>query len=283
MKRRYIAVMGTILMVTLLISVSVFAKTLYSAGVSRQMESGCSEEEACSILAIMALSDENVPALIEQKYQQLGDWEATAEYYGIDLERFYDTVKAQKKEIPDDIYNEMQAAGMTDDECMKFARLTSNAQMDIQTTWEGKKNGKSIDDLIKERTELQNEQLQAASDYAFGGITATDYTEKMKKLSPDMDISEILEFARTEKRAWMNFRKAASGITDEELDAASKAGVTDFFVACQLKDAEKVSASTFSEMLQQVKNGEDVSEVIKYNISTEKIYNKSQTNKDSIE
>ena len=69
----------------------------------------------------------------------------------------------------------------------------------------------------------------------------------------------------------MAFRKAASGITDQELALAAKAGMTDFFAACKMKDAEKISNLTFSEMVSKVQRGESVDKVINDSLSKEKV------------
>lgn len=276
MKKRIYAVVTVLVLLASLTTVTAFAKTFKDKNVERKMKQGYTKEEVYSMLAIISLSDENSMPVIEKKYKELGSIDAVREYYGISSVNFETNLKnmmelEEKTEIPDEIYNEMIASGMTEDECYKLSISAINSKFDIETVWEGKKNGKSVNDLIKERTELKNEKLQLATDYAFGEITATDYTEKMKALSPDMNISEILEFARTEKKGWMDFRKAASGITDEELDIAAKAGITDFFAACRLKDAEKISVYSFSEMIKQVEKGISVNDVIKANVSAEKV------------
>ena len=93
----------------------------------------------------------------------------------------------------------------------------------------------------------------------------------MQTLSPDMPMSEIIEFAAHEKKEWMNFRKASSGITDEEIAFAEKAGMTDFFEICRIKEIEKISKLTFEEMVAEVQEGVDVDKVISNNISSSKI------------
>ncbi len=278
-KRKLYTIVAVILALAVLTTVTVYAKVIRSSWVEKKIEDGFTETDAYSILAIVKLSDENVTALIEKKYKEFGDWDKVAEYYGVNLDDFHATVDsqiriAQATEIPDDIYNEMVAEGMTDEECKDFARRTVNAQMDIETTWAGHKEGKTINDLIKERTDLKTAQAQAATDLAFGKISTTEYTEIMEKLAPDMTISEILAYADKEINGWMEMRKATSGITDAEIIIAQKAGFkgsAGFLDACRMKDAEKVSNLTFSEMVTQVKNGASVDEVITSNISQTKI------------
>ena len=275
MKKKIYAITITLLIASIT-TITVFAKTIHFDWIKNKMEKGYSETDAYSIQAIMVLSKENVSAFVEQKYRELNDWEKVAQYYGVDLADFNEFVKNQMQatkdlEIPDDIYAEMVKSGMTDEECREFARLTHNAQIDIATTWEAKKNGKTIGDLIKERTALKNEQSQAATDLAFGKISEKEYFEKMQTLSPDMPMSEIIEFAAKEKKEWMNFRKASSGITDEEIAFAEKAGMTDFFEICRIKEIEKISKLTFEEMVAEVQKGVDVDKVISNNISSSKI------------
>lgn len=283
MKKKIISIIGIVTIALGITAVSASAKELYPKSVNEEVEMGRSIEDACGAVSIMALGGENMPILIYQKHDELGSWEKTAEYYGVNLDSFKTNIRRYKKEIPDDVYNEMKKSGMTDDECYDFARRSGNAQMDITVTWEAKKKGKTINDLIKEETARKNAELQTAADYTFGKITATQYTEKMKELSPDMDISDILSFAREEKRGWMEFRKATSGITDEELKAASDAGITDFFAACRLKDTVAISNSTFADMIYQVKMGKDVDSVINENVSTDKINDKVSKSHTDIE
>lgn len=257
-------------------TVSIMAKTFQSDWIKNKMKNGFTETDAYSIQAIMVLSGENVSSWVEQKYRELDDWEKVAEYYNVDVEEFNVFVQNQIQAvkdlaIPDDIYAEMRASGMTEEECYEFARHSHTAQIDISTTWEAKKNGKTINDLIKERTALKNAQGQAAADLAFGKITEKEYMEKMQELSPDMPMSKIIEFAVKERKEWMNFRKAASGITDEEIALAEKAGMTDFFLICRMKDTEVISELTFAEMVAEVMRGQDAEKVIKNHISEAKI------------
>lgn len=276
MKKKIYAIIIALLVVASITTISVLAKTIHSDWVEKKIEKGYTKTDAFSMMAIMVLSHENVSAFVEQKYKELGDWEKVAEHYDVDLEEFNTFVDnqiqlAELLEIPDDIYSEMTASGMTDAECKEFARLSHNAQIDIATTWEAKQNGKTISDLIKERTALKNAQGQAATDLAFGKISEKEYMAKMQELSPDMPMSEILEFAIKERKEWMNFRKAASGINDEEIALAQKAGITDFFAICRMKDAEKISKLTFAEMVVEVKKGADTDKVITENISSVKV------------
>ena len=276
MKKKIYAIIIALLVVASITTVTVLAKTIHSDWVKTKMEKGFTETDAYSMMGIMVLSGENVSAFVEQRYKELGDWEKVAEHYGVDIEEFNSFVEeqiylAELLEIPDDIYAEMKASGMTDAECKEFARNSHTAQIDIATTWEAKQNGKTISDLIKERTALNNAKGQAAADLAFGKITEEEYMAKMQELSPDMPMSEILAFATKERKEWMEFRKAASGITDEEIALAEKAGMTDFFAICRMKSSEKISNLTFAEMVSEVQKGADVEKVITENVSSTKV------------
>jgi len=276
MKKKIYVITIALLVIASITTMTVLAKTFRSDWVEQKIDKGYTETEAYSLLAVMVLADENVSAFIEQKYKELGDWEKVAEYYNVDITEFNKFVNtqiqsAEKFAIPDDIYAEMVASGMTDEECRELSRKAHNAQFDIETVWEAYQNGKTVNDLIKERTELKTQQSQAATDLAFGKITEKEYMAKMQELSPDMPMSQIIEFATKERKEWMNFRKAASGITDEEIALAEKAGMTDFFAICRMKDAEKISKLTFAEMVVEVKKGADVDKVITENISSVKV------------
>ena len=276
MKKKIYAITIALLVVASITTITVLAKTIHSDWVKQKIDKGYADTDAYSMMAIMVLGEENVSAFVEQKYKELGDWEKVAEHYKVDLEEFNTFVENQIQasknlEVPDDIYDEMVASGMTDAECKEFARLSRNAQIDIATTWEAKQKGKTINDLIKERTALKNAQGQAAADLTFGKITEKEYMAKMQELSPDTPMSEIIAFATKERKHWMEFRKAGSGISDEEITLAQKAGMTDFFAICRMKDAERFSKLTFAEMVAEVKKGADVDNLIKDNISAEKI------------
>lgn len=276
MKRKMYAIIIALLVVAGITTITVFAKTIRSDWVEQKLDKGYSETDAYSMMAIMVLSEENVSAFVEQKYKELGNWTKVAEYYGVDINEFntfvtQQTELAQKLEIPDEIYDEMIESGMSNEECRQLAISAANAQFDINTVWEAKKNGKTVNELIKERTAIKNAQGQAAADLTFGKITEKEYLEKMQSLSSDMSVSDILLFATKERKHWMEFRKAASGITDEEIALAENAGMTDFFAVCKLKDAEKISNLNFAEMVSKVQQGADVDKVIKDNISNEKV------------
>ena len=276
MKRKIYVIIITLLVIVSVTTVTVLAKTLHSDWIAQQMDNGYTETDAYSLLAIVALSEQNVPSFVEQKYRALGDWEKVAEYYGIDVIEFHEFVEsqmriAQELAISDDIYAEMKAAGMTDEDCIELSRLAHNAQFDIEIVWEAHQDGKTVDDLIQERTATKNAQSQAATDLAFGKITEKEYVEAMKKISPDMPMSEILEFATQERREWMRFRKAASGITDAEIALAEKAGMTDFFAICRMKETEEFSELTFVEMVGEVQKGIPVDKVISDNFSASKV------------
>lgn len=152
MTLKYLCQAAAILAALMLTTVSANVKVLYHKSINDEVAMGKSLEDACGATAILVLSEENVPDLVYQKHRELGSWEKTAEYYGVDLDEFEANIRGYKKEIPDDVYDEMKSSGMTDDECYDFARRSGNVQMDIAVTWEAKKKGKTINDLIKEET-----------------------------------------------------------------------------------------------------------------------------------
>lgn len=283
MKKKIYAIVIALLVIASVTTITVLAKTFKDENVERKMAQGYTKEEVYSMLAIISLSDEKSMPVIEQKYKELGSFEALIEYYNIKPINFEMNLKnmmelEEKTAIPDEIYNEMIESGMTEEECKQLSISALNAKFDIETVWEGKKNGKSVNDLIQERRELNDQKAQAATDYTFGLITEEEYTKKMMSLSPDMPMSEIIEFAAKDRKEWRELRIKSSGISEQEIALAEKSGITDIFEMCRLKDAEKLSNKSFNEMVLQVRSGNTVDSVIKANISTEKIESAKEVN-----
>ena len=275
MKRKIYTIIISLLLLAIITTTTVLAKTVRTDWVEQKMRKGHSETDTYSIMAVLVLSEENVSSFIEQKYDELGDWDKVAEYYKIDVDEFNNFVAeqielAEELEIPDKLYDEMIANGMTNEECRQLAISANNAEFDINTVWEAKKNGKTVNDLIKERTQLKTQKSQTATDYTFGLITEKEYMEKMRSLSPDMSISEIIKFAAEDRKAWRELRIKGSGISQQEIALAMRNGIMDIFEMCRLKDAEKYSNKSFDEMVLQVKKGDAVDTVIEANKSTEK-------------
>ena len=261
-------VIFTVILVLAVTASTVFAKTFKNITMERKLKEGYSETDVYSMLAIISNCEEKSMPVIESKYRELGSWEAVAEYYNInpiDYEISYNfqSELEEKLAIPDETYAEMINSGMTEAECREFSMKANNAQIDVVTAWEAQKNGKTINDLIKERTALKTSKAQAATDYTFGEITEEEYIKKMKSLSPDMPMSEIIEFAAKDRREWREARIVGSGITEEEIAFAEKCGITDIFEICRMKDAEKFSGKSFVEMASEVKKGTSVDTVIK--------------------
>ena len=273
--------LAVILMLIILTTTSVSAIVLQKKNtwLENKLKQGYTPEDAYSLMAIFHLADENYSTAVENKYKKLGSWDAVAEDYGINLVDFHAFIESQlnmaeRLTVPDEIYEEMVVEGMSFDECRDFAIMTYNAKIDIETTWAAHKEGKTIDNLIKERTANKTAKSQAATDLAMGKITEAEYIEKMQTLAPEMTDQEIMKFAEDTATDWVTFRTAASGITPEELEMGAQAGFTSsqqILQLCRLKDAEDISTLSFSEMLELVKNGQSVDNVIKDNLSQEKI------------
>lgn len=278
-KKTIYTIIIAVLVIVAVTTSTVYAKIARSTWVENKLKQGYSEEDVYSILAILKLSDENFSPTIERKYEELKDWDAVAQSYGISLTDFHMFVESQKTieaklDIPDDIYDEMIDAGMSNSQRRDFAMQTYNAQMDIETTWAAYKEGKTIEDLVKERTANKTARSQAATDLATGKITETEYVKKMNSLAPEMATAEIMQYAEDVATGWVEMRTAASGITPEELAMGTRAGFSSaqqILELCRLKDAEKISTLTFEEMVEQVKSGTSVDSVIKNNISQEKV------------
>ena len=275
MKRKYLTIVLVVLAIASVTAATVYAKTFKNITVERQTSLGYTADDAYSMLAIISNSNEKNINVIKEKYKELGSWEAVADSYKISKRNFEDSkramLEADQLELPDDIYKEMRESGMTDDECQSIMFRAYANKYDIKVVWDAMKNGKTLGDLINEKAELENKKSQAATDLAFGNITQEEYIEKMQKLSPEMKMSEILEFAAIERKGWREMRVAGSGISEEEISMAQKAGMKDIFKICQLKDASKFSSKSFAEMVDLIEKGEDFDAVISSNIDNEKI------------
>ena len=246
---------------------SVSAKAVYSSWVTKQIARGRSADDACHAVVAAGLADINVVDRVYQKHEKCGSWEKVAEAYGIDPDVLLNSAKAQRREIPDGIYNEMKSEGMSDEDCYYFAKDADRWLVDIDTAWQGKKDGKTAKEIYTERTELSTKKAQLATDFVFGKITEKDYTERMKEIIDGIDIKEIMDYARSEQLGWMKVRKAGSCISDSELQQAADAGVTNFFYACRLKDTERIEGRSFADMLSKIKNGASIDEVTKPDVT----------------
>lgn len=280
MKRKGIFVaITTVFVVALLATSTVYAKVARTTWIENKLKQGYSEEDVYSILAILKLSEENFSPSIERKYEELKDWDAVAQSYDINLTDFRMFVDnqmniAEKLDIPDEIYDEMTEAGMDNSARRAFVLQTYNAKMDIEDTWAAYKNGKTIADLTKERTEKETEIAQTATDFATGKITEDEYIKKMSSLAPKMTSAEMTVLAENIASDLVAMRIASSGITEEELALGSLEGFTSaqqILELCRMKDATELSSLTFEQMITKVKDGESVDAVIKNNISQSKL------------
>ena len=110
-----------------------------------------------------------------------------------------------------------------------------------------------------------------ATDFTFGRITKDEYVKSMKKLEPNISETEINAYAKKDREEWERLRIKGSGITESEMELAKSMGMTDILEMCSAKEAEKMTRITFKEIVSKVNKGETVEDVIKNNISREKI------------
>jgi len=274
MKKRYLTIILIILAVVSATVATVYAKTFRNRFAEIIVASGGTTEDSYYIASITKFTDDDYNTILK-KYKESGSWEKVAEYYGIkisDIECDVEYSKIiDKLEIPDDIYKEMRKSGMTDEECQSLMLNCYSKNYDLKVVWDAMKNGKTLGDLIREDTEQKNKKGQVAADLAFGVISEEEYVKKMQELSPEMKMSEILEFAAKEKKEWREMRIKGSGISEEEMKFAKEAGMTDIFEVCRIKDAEKISSKNFKEMVELVKKGEKTDDIIKGSVNKEKL------------
>ena len=82
-KKTIYTIIIAVLVIVAVTTSTVYAKIARSTWVENKLKQGYSEEDVYSIMAILKLSDENFSPTIEQKYEELKDWDAVAQSYGI--------------------------------------------------------------------------------------------------------------------------------------------------------------------------------------------------------
>ncbi len=282
MKKKLLAAVTLVAAIALITIMTVYANVIRSEEISRLMDMGYTEDEAIGARIIKQLSNTKSYEAILGTYDKYDEsWEEVTKEYNVDFDEFSARFMNEKEieqlmSIPESIYSEMRAEGMSDAECRRFILNSHNAEIDITKSWTAHKSGKTIGELAKEAAAVKNELLQIATDFTFGKINIKECTARMKTISPEMTTDEIVRFAETEKSQWMESVKTKCGITDAEIAIAQKSGMTNFFEICNLKEMEKVSNITFEEMVAKVKSGVKVRDVIKNNLSETKIKNLQQ-------
>ncbi len=275
MKRKFIWFVSIILVIIGISTSVVFAKTFVSDWEESMLSSGYSEYDVNAIRTIKHFTGKD-SLLIRVKYAKLEDWDKVIEAYGISKSDFDSYMKSLSKykeslDIPDKIYDEMKKTGMSEKECKELARKAFNEKIDIKTAWEAKAAGKTPNDIAKEKRQKSQEKAQTVNDFTFGRISKEEYYKKMKQYDTKMTEKEIEQIAEKDKQQWTEIMISTSGITQDEIDAAKKMGMTDVIDICKLKNAEKITEIKFDDMVKAYKTGVNVDDYIKKNISNQKI------------
>ena len=277
MKKKLMTIIAVTLVIASIATITVFAtKSFKPSWLQKKMDKGFTEDDAYKIMAMAELSGEKISKRIEKQYKKTNDWAQIAEHYDVDMEEFNNLVSMKKKwikelDMPEKIYNEMKAEGMTDDECMSLSEQARNFRIDIKKMWKEIKKGKTTEEIIKEDTKMKNAMLTAAADCVYGKITEKEYIKRAKELDSDMSKEEIIAFLEENKAEWVRASKESSGITEEEIALAESMGITDIIQLCRIKDREIISDLSFEEMLEQVKQGQEINTVLKNSVSETKI------------
>lgn len=242
---------------------------------------GYSEEEAYNAFAVFCLANpENrfVEAIIV-RYRNCGDWDEVFRFYHVDRDAVEKHIKDQKyaletSKIPYDIYQEMVEAGMTDEECQQFAwDVTvvhySYEDINLETAWEAQKKGKTPADLLRERDAIENARANLVGKVATRQITVKECIETMKKDNPDMTMGEIIEFVNSKLKFNEELMIAVAELTDEERSQAEDIGMTNIFDVCYLKQSCRIFGFSYTELLEEIKNGTDVDTAVHRRVTPE--------------
>ena len=133
MKRKICAIFMALFILANAMTIYSLAKEGESLYEQRLRLNGFTEQDELELKAIMYLSDENVSALIVNKYKELGDWKKVRAYYKVDEKKYESYMLGEKlwqetlNKVPDYIFEEMQQKGWTEKDRNQFvSRLEIN-------------------------------------------------------------------------------------------------------------------------------------------------------------
>ncbi len=284
MKKNIKRVLATVLVLTMVLTnASAIVLEQISQAEEYMLESGLSREAVDNILAILYYTDEmytsTMAKAIMEKRNKLGSWEAAARSFGVEESKFHHYVENKVKTraaltIPDPIYYEMIDSGMNDDKCREFGIRASRLGLDIEAAWNAHKNGESLEKAAERYKSNMGARTQAAIDLLLGEISDAEYMKKMREIAPELNDDEIIAFVDDTAEEWVEERVSTVGISAAELEMGAQIGFTSprqIFELCRMKSAEGTKTLSFAEMLELVKNGESVEDIVKGKVSQKKI------------
>lgn len=281
MKKKISIIFSLVLALSVVFTNTGYAKQFVNPSILRLTAQGYSEEEAYYAFAVFCLAhpEDSRIAKIIVRYRECGDWDEVFSFYNVDRNAIEEFIKTQKdalkrSEIPDEIYEEMVDFGMTDKECEQFAREVYILHayyddIDLSIAWEAQKKGKTPTDLLNERQAIMQARWQLVEAVVMRKSTVKECITEMKKENPDMTMGEIIEFVNKELKDWETFLISASKLTEEEIMQAEEAGMTNFFDVFYLKQACRNYGFSYTELLEEIKNGTDVDTVVERRVTPE--------------
>ena len=238
------------LVITILSAVTAFAAKLPNDETDEELEKrGFTLEDRWAISAILVNSDENVISFIIQRYRDLQDWDQVRESYGIDKNTYDNFIDGQRKwqeildSVPDSVVDGMVNEGWNRREINKFISRMNFMQIDYKYAWEQYKSGKTIDEIVKEKREKEENMAELDTAYIMNDIPETEYLAAAEKIKGDIAISDILMQVRTLRTEVRNRHRKQSGITEEEINYCESVGMTnpmDMFQAKYISTGNKV-------------------------------------------
>lgn len=249
MKKRIAIALSIILVVVT--TATVYAISTNDRYGQQLIKAGYTEQDLAEISAVTALSDENVPAFVVQKYKELGDWKKVREAYGIDETKYQNYIKTQSEwqAILDRVPEEFMAAmkeEMTREEINYFINRANIMDIDFDYAWNQYKSGKTVEEIVAEKQAEKEKQSELDTQYVMGEITTEEYVKSVAVITKgdNATISEILSEVQTLRTEVRNRHKIQSGITDEEIAYCETQGMTnpmDMFQAKYISKGNNVS------------------------------------------
>ena len=254
MKKRIAIILSIILVVAT--TVAVFAISADDEYGQQLIKRGYTEQDLAEINAVTALSDENVPAFVIQKYKELGDWQKVREAYGIS-EIAYENYKKTQAEwqaildrIPDEFMDAMNKT-MTRQEINYFINRMNIMDIDFDYAWKQYKAGKTTEEIIAEKKAEKNKISELTTAYVMTDMSETEYWKAFSEIKggDNATIGQVLLQVKQLRTDVRNRHKKQSGITDEEIRYCESQGMTNPMDMFQAKYISKGNNVPFDKVV----------------------------------
>ena len=251
-----IIILGALIAV-LLFTMSAGAVDVNSSYGQKLLKAGYTENDIMAVNAIIALTDENVPGFVINKYDELGDWERVLEHYGIDEKDYKKFTNDQRlykdciKNIPESVTKEMKDAGWSSAEITNFMNRINISKIDAKYAWNECKKGKSIEELHKEKEKISRQIADLGNKLIWGNFTEKEYRDELQKIAmlDTAEIDSITEKTKLQKQKVINSRIKESGLSDKEIEFCKKNGLTNVMDMCTLKNMSKRHGASFEKLV----------------------------------